>query len=106
MAEDKKPPEVPTARGGRSTKIVRVDLVNDTKAQQTIDSGDEMHTRISLEPGETKRSVEVAEWVAQELRKRSRGNPHQSHQLRVYEAGKAPAPKSDSSDEDGEDDAD
>lgn len=93
----------PPVASSRS-KMARVDLVNVTRATRFIDAGDEAHTRIGLEPGEVKRDVEVAEWVARELRSRTKGN-RTNADLHVYPAGKAPDPsvKADE-DEDDEDD--
>lgn len=104
--QQQKPPEPPVERqrGPRvnSTKPVRVDLVNTLRCTRIIHSGLEPSTPISLAPGEIKRNVEIAEYVARELRHNGRGK-YAGTELTVYEAGKAPAPASQTSDSIDED---
>lgn len=102
------PPEAPKVKSGKSSKPIRVDLVNPTPGRRVIDNGIEGTAvrMITIESGETKRNVEIAEWVAKELRSRTKGRGKERADLVVYEAGRAPDPSApaDDADED-EDDA-
>lgn len=97
-----KEPEIRDA-GGKSVRPLAVDLHNPTRARRVISTGlatGERH--ITLESGETRRNVAVAEWVAKELRSRTRGRGNENADLHVYKAGEAPDPQNESKDDDGD----
>lgn len=99
-----KEPEIKDA-GGKSVRPLAVDLHNPTPGRRVISTGlatGERH--LTLESGETRRNVNIAEWVAKELRARTRGRGNESADLLVYKAGEAPDPQKDG-DEDDDGDA-
>ena len=83
----------------------RFDLVNPTRARRIIHDGLTPMKSVTIEPGETKRDVELHPDIAKELKQRTRPRGKENSDLHVYAAGQAPDPtKAVEADED-EDDA-
>lgn len=100
-------PVQPPASDIKKSDRVRVDLVNPTPARRVIYDGITGSMRaITIEPGETKRNVEISELIAKELRSRTRSRGKEKSDLLVYSASQAPDPSKSvpESDEDDEDD--
>jgi hypothetical protein len=103
MANETKPNEIkPPPAAAPANKTGRYDLVNPTRARRVINDGIAgSYQSYTIESGETKRNVELAEWVVKELRSRTKGRGKDKADLIVYAAGQAPDPnKVDDADED------
>jgi hypothetical protein len=105
MADNNQPNTKPPAVPAKTSGVVRVDLYNPTPARRIVYDGIENSQKpITLDPGETKRNVEISDKLAKELKGRTRPRGKEKADLLVYEAGKAPDPsKPDVDDEDDED---
>lgn len=53
---------------GRSDGVVRVDITNPTSARRVVNVGIKLMPHVTIEPGETKSDIDVARWVAEDLR--------------------------------------
>lgn len=79
-------PTPPTEKPARGNKSMTVDLVNNLRCARFINTG-LGPDHVSIQPGETKRNVELSEAIIRELK--SRANSPQG-EVKVYRAGQAP----------------